>query len=53
MLDADMYLLLLFKVNPDMVERLEQAGLKFVGRDESGQRMEVSPLHLLSYVRWC
>lgn len=30
-----------FEVNPDMVERLEQAGLKFVGRDESGQRMEV------------
>ncbi|KAM7495814.1 hypothetical protein LguiA_020228 [Lonicera macranthoides] len=30
-----------YEVNPEMVGILEEAGLKFVGRDESGQRMEV------------
>lgn len=29
------------QVNPEMVDILEEAGLKFVGKDESGQRMEV------------
>lgn len=29
------------QVNPNMVDVLEEAGLKFVGRDESGKRMEV------------
>ncbi|KAI0511483.1 hypothetical protein KFK09_012113 [Dendrobium nobile] len=33
-----------YEVNPDFVERLESAGLKFVGSDESGKRMEVLEL---------
>ena len=32
---------LLLQVNPDMIDMLEEAGLKFVGKDESGKRMEV------------
>lgn len=28
-------------MNPDMVAQLEQAGLSFTGKDETGQRMEV------------
>ncbi len=31
----------LVKVNPDMVDALEKAGLRFVGKDETGRRMEV------------
>ena len=35
--------LFIFKqVNPNMVPQFENAGLSFVGRDETGQRMEVS-----------
>ncbi|AES61689.1 putative CTP synthase (glutamine hydrolyzing) [Medicago truncatula] len=30
-----------YEVNPDVIETLEEAGLKFVGRDESGRRMEI------------
>ncbi|XP_022762557.1 CTP synthase-like isoform X2 [Durio zibethinus] len=30
-----------YEVNPDIVGRLENAGLSFTGKDESGQRMEV------------
>lgn len=30
-----------FQVNPEMVPELEKAGLSFVGKDESGKRMEV------------
>lgn len=30
-----------YEVNPDMVPRLESAGLSFTGRDETGQRMEI------------
>ncbi|PKU78681.1 CTP synthase-like [Dendrobium catenatum] len=33
-----------YEVNPDFVESLESAGLKFVGSDESGKRMEVLEL---------
>jgi CTP synthase len=33
-----------YEVNPDVVEELEQAGLKFVGRDVEGQRMEILEL---------
>eukprot|EP01018_Ginkgo_biloba_P028338 Gb_19182 [translate_table: standard] len=33
-----------YEVNPDMVEEMEKAGLKFVGRDESGRRMEIMEL---------
>ncbi|KAM3567351.1 hypothetical protein VYU27_010501, partial [Nannochloropsis oceanica] len=33
-----------YEVNPDIVPELEAAGLRFVGRDETGQRMEVLEL---------
>ncbi len=33
-----------YEVNPDMIEALEDAGLKFVGRDTEGQRMEIMEL---------
>ena len=34
-----------YEVNPDFIQRLEQeGGLAFVGRDESGQRMEIVEL---------
>lgn len=33
-----------YEVNPDYVKQLERAGLNFVGRDDSGQRMEVLEL---------
>lgn len=29
------------QVNPELVARLENAGLSFTGKDETGQRMEV------------
>lgn len=32
----------LLQVNPDMIPQFENAGLSFVGRDETGRRMEVS-----------
>ncbi|KAL2524690.1 CTP synthase family protein [Abeliophyllum distichum] len=33
-----------YEVNPDMVKRLEDAGLSFTGKDESGDRMEIIEL---------
>ena len=33
-----------YEVNPDLVPKLEAAGLQFVGRDETGERMEVLEL---------
>ncbi|XVE48405.1 hypothetical protein DITRI_Ditri01bG0000200 [Diplodiscus trichospermus] len=30
-----------YEVNPDMVARLENAGLSFTGKDETGRRMEI------------
>ena len=33
-----------YEVNPERVQALEKAGLKFVGRDESGLRMEICEL---------
>ncbi|CAN6483743.1 unnamed protein product [Victoria cruziana] len=33
-----------YEVNPDMIDKLERAGLSFVGKDESGQRMEIIEL---------
>lgn len=33
-----------YEVNPEMVEPLEQAGLRFVGKDETGKRMEIVEL---------
>ncbi|KAK6129418.1 hypothetical protein DH2020_036836 [Rehmannia glutinosa] len=34
----------IFLVNPDMVQRLEDAGLSFTGKDETGRRMEIVEL---------
>ncbi|RDX81871.1 CTP synthase, partial [Mucuna pruriens] len=33
-----------YEVNPDVIGTLEEAGLKFVGKDESGKRMEILEL---------
>lgn len=33
-----------YEVNPDLVTKLEAAGMLFVGRDETGQRMEILEL---------
>ena len=33
-----------YEINPDLVEQIEQAGLRFVGKDESGQRCEIFEL---------
>ncbi|KAL0435948.1 UNVERIFIED_CONTAM: CTP synthase [Sesamum radiatum] len=33
-----------YEVNPDMVSILEESGLKFVGKDETGKRMEIVEL---------
>ncbi|XP_065847848.1 uncharacterized protein [Euphorbia lathyris] len=33
-----------YEVNPDMVSRLEDVGLSFTGKDETGQRMEIIEL---------
>ena len=33
-----------YEVNPDMIESIEAAGLKFVGKDETGQRCEIFEL---------
>jgi CTP synthase (UTP-ammonia lyase) len=33
-----------YEVNPEMVPQLEAAGLMFVGKDETGERMEVVEL---------
>ncbi|XP_009768193.1 uncharacterized protein [Nicotiana sylvestris] len=33
-----------YEVNPDMVQQLENAGLSFTGKDESGRRMEIVEL---------
>ncbi|KAI8957061.1 CTP synthase [Daldinia sp. FL1419] len=33
-----------YEVNPDYIDELEKAGLNFVGKDESGKRMEVVEL---------
>jgi CTP synthase (UTP-ammonia lyase) len=33
-----------YEVNPEMVSKLEEEGLLFVGRDETGERMEVVEL---------
>ena len=31
-------------MNPDYVDRLEQAGLNFIGKDDTGKRMEIVEL---------
>ncbi|XP_028773368.1 CTP synthase isoform X2 [Neltuma alba] len=33
-----------YEVNPDMISQLENAGLSFVGKDETGKRMEIVEL---------
>ncbi|KAJ0986180.1 hypothetical protein J5N97_004536 [Dioscorea zingiberensis] len=33
-----------YEVNPDMVKELEEAGLAFVGKDDTGKRMEILEL---------
>ena len=33
-----------YEVNPAMVADLEHAGLNFIGRDDTGQRMEIAEL---------
>jgi CTP synthase len=33
-----------YEVNPEMVEMLESKGLRFVGKDETGERMEILEL---------
>jgi len=33
-----------YEVNPDLIEAIEAAGLKFVGKDETGQRCEIFEL---------
>jgi len=33
-----------YEVNPDFIERIEEAGLKYVGKDETGQRCEIMEL---------
>jgi CTP synthase len=33
-----------YEVNPDLIEGIEAAGLKFVGKDETGQRCEIFEL---------
>lgn len=33
-----------YEVNPDLVEELEKGGLSFIGKDESGKRMEIVEL---------
>ncbi|KAM7524764.1 hypothetical protein LguiA_014666 [Lonicera macranthoides] len=38
-----------YEVNPDMVAQLENAGLSFTGKDESGQRMEIVELPTHQY----
>lgn len=41
-----------YEVNPDYIDRLKQAGLDFMGKDEKGERMQLlelrgtSPLHV-------
>lgn len=33
-----------YEINPEYVERIEQAGLPFIGKDETGMRMEIFEL---------
>jgi CTP synthase len=41
-----------YEVNPDYIDRLNQSGLEFMGKDEKGERMQflelrgTSPLHV-------
>jgi CTP synthase len=33
-----------YEVNPELIERIEGAGLRYVGKDETGQRCEIMEL---------
>ena len=33
-----------YEVNPDVIEKIESSGMNFVGKDETGQRMEIIEL---------
>lgn len=33
-----------YEVNPQFIDRLQEAGMNFIGKDESGQRMEILEL---------
>jgi CTP synthase len=33
-----------YEVNPEYVERLQKSGLEFIGKDETGERMQVLEL---------
>ena len=33
-----------YEVNPDLIEQIESNGMRFVGKDETGQRMEIIEL---------
>ena len=35
-----------YEVNPDVIEKIEAGGLEFVGRDETGLRMEIAEIPL-------
>jgi CTP synthase len=40
----------MMQVNPEVIEVLEVKGLRFVGKDETGKRMEVLfSIHLVSF----
>ena len=43
-----------YEVNPKLVAEIEAAGLSFVGRDETGERMEITELKgmIVSFVGW-
>jgi len=38
-----------YEVNPDFIEDMEKAGMKFVGKDETGKRMEIMELEAHPY----
>jgi CTP synthase len=33
-----------YEVNPELIEQIESAGLRYVGKDETGQRCEIMEL---------
>jgi hypothetical protein len=41
-------IMIFLQVNPKMVSDFERAGLSFVGKDESGSRMEVDLIFLFA-----
>lgn len=37
-----------YEVNPELVDRFEQSGLSFIGKDEKGERMQILELKGMS-----